>query len=153
MPTLYQVDDRNLLTGLLSGEGGFHGPAVVLDGLRAEHALAKPNGLPPSIAEIVAHICYWQEWFNSCAISGFTGVPEHAAEVGRPFPPTTGTFSGNDTSPRSTKPRESWPHRIRCRSRCSRQACRFRSWPRSLVVREFCTQPSTAAIIWGRSSR
>ena len=64
MPTLYQVDDRNLLTGLLSGEGGFHGPAVVLDGLSAEQALAKPNGLPYSIAEIVAHMCYWQEWLN-----------------------------------------------------------------------------------------
>lgn len=80
MPTLYQVDDRNLLTGLLSGEGGFHGPAVVLDGLSAEQALAKPNGLPHSIAEIVAHMCFWQEWFNHCAKSGFTGSPEHAAE-------------------------------------------------------------------------
>jgi uncharacterized damage-inducible protein DinB len=89
MPVLYQVDDRNLLTGLLSGEGGFHGPAVVLDGLSAEQALTKPNGLPHSIAEIVAHMCYWQEWFNHCAKSGFTGAPEHAAEGWPPVSPDT----------------------------------------------------------------
>jgi uncharacterized damage-inducible protein DinB len=80
METLYKVDDRSLLTDLLNGEGGFHGPAVVLDGLTAEQALAKPHGLPHSIAEIVAHMCYWQDWFNTCAVTGFNGVPEHAAE-------------------------------------------------------------------------
>lgn len=80
MNTLYRIDDRNLLTGLLSGEGGFHGPAIVLDGLSAEQALAKPSGLPHSIAEIVAHMCYWQDWFNACARNGFTGAPEHADE-------------------------------------------------------------------------
>ena len=80
MSTLYKVDDRSLLTGLLSGEGGFLGPAAVLDGLTAEQALAKPHGLPHSIAEIVAHMCYWQEWFNGCAVAGFTGIPEHAAD-------------------------------------------------------------------------
>jgi uncharacterized damage-inducible protein DinB len=74
------VDDRNLLTSMLDGEGGFHGPAAALDALTAEQALAKPHGLPHSIAEIVAHMCYWQEWFNACAVTGFTGAPEHAAE-------------------------------------------------------------------------
>ena len=66
--------------GLLSGEGGFHGSAVILEGITAEQALAKPHGLPHSIAEIVAHVCYWQEWFNDCARVGFTGIPEHSAE-------------------------------------------------------------------------
>src|SRR5262245_38451717 len=80
MSRLYKVDDRNLLTDLLSGGGGFHGPAVVLDGLTTEQALAKPHGLPHSIAEIVAHMCYWQDWFNGCAVTGFARVPEHAAE-------------------------------------------------------------------------
>jgi DinB superfamily len=46
----------------------------VLDGLTADQANAKPNGLPHSIAEIVAHICYWQKWFNDCAVAGFTGI-------------------------------------------------------------------------------
>jgi uncharacterized damage-inducible protein DinB len=80
---MHKIDDRSLLIGLLSGEGDFRGPAAVLDGLTAEQALAKPYSLPHSIAEIVAHMCYWQEWFNSCAVAGFTGIAEHAA-VGWP---------------------------------------------------------------------
>jgi uncharacterized damage-inducible protein DinB len=80
MSTLYKVDDPNLLTDLLSHGSGFHGPAVVLDGLTAEQALAKPHGLPHSIAEIVAHMCFWQDWFNGCASTGFSAPPEHAAE-------------------------------------------------------------------------
>jgi uncharacterized damage-inducible protein DinB len=80
MSALYQTGDRNLLTGLLNGETGFHSPAVVLDGLTPEQALAKPHGLPHSIAEIVAHMAYWQEWFNACARTGFTALPQHAAE-------------------------------------------------------------------------
>jgi uncharacterized damage-inducible protein DinB len=80
MDTLYQVNDRSFLIGLLSGDGGFQGPAAVLDGLTAEQALAKPYGLPHSIAEIVAHMAFWQEWFNDCARSDFAGLPEHAAE-------------------------------------------------------------------------
>ncbi|MBM3762592.1 MAG: DinB family protein [Acidobacteria bacterium] len=80
MSTLYQMEDRNLRIGLLSGEGGFHSPVVVLDGLSAEQAMAKPHGLPHSLAEIVAHMCFWQEWFNDCARSGFAGMAEHAAE-------------------------------------------------------------------------
>jgi|SRR5450755_1675069 hypothetical protein len=80
---MHKIDDRSLLIGLLSGEGDFRGPAAVLDGLTAEQALAKPHSLPHSIAEIVAHMCYWQEWFNSCAVDGFTGIAEHAS-VGWP---------------------------------------------------------------------
>ena len=54
--------------------------AAVLEGLSEEQAHAKPHGLPHSIAEIVGHMCYWQEWFNACALKGFTNIPEHAAE-------------------------------------------------------------------------
>jgi uncharacterized damage-inducible protein DinB len=89
MSTLYRVDDRGLLIGILDGESAFLGPAAVLDGLTAEQALAKPHGLPHSIAEIVAHICYWQEWFNGCAVKGFTGLAEHSAD-GWPVVPTDG---------------------------------------------------------------
>ena len=80
MSALYRIEDRDLLIGLLSGEGGFHGAAEVLDGLTADQALAKPHGLPHSVAEIVAHMCYWQEWFTSCAADGFVGMAEHASE-------------------------------------------------------------------------
>ena len=61
MGALYRIDDRDLLIGLLSGEGGFHGAAAVLEGLTDEQAVAKPPGLPHSAAELVAHKCYWQE--------------------------------------------------------------------------------------------
>jgi uncharacterized damage-inducible protein DinB len=80
MSTLYRVDDRRLLADLLGGANAFLGPSAVLDGLTAEQAQAKPHGLPHSIAELVAHMSYWQEWFNGCAAAGFTGMAEHAAE-------------------------------------------------------------------------
>jgi hypothetical protein len=80
MSTFYKVDDRALLTDLLSGTGSFLGPEAILDGLTAEQAFAKPHGLPHSIAEIVAHMSFWQEWFNGCAKSGFTGIAQHAVE-------------------------------------------------------------------------
>ena len=80
MTTVYRFDDPRLLASILNGEGTYLGPSAVLDGLSEEHVHAKPHGLPHSIAEIVAHMCYWQEWFNACAETGFTGVPEHAPE-------------------------------------------------------------------------
>ena len=80
MTALYRIDDPSVLLGALGGEGVYLGPAAVLDGLTVEQAHAKPSGLPHSIAEIVAHLCYWQEWFNGCAEAGFTGLPEHAAD-------------------------------------------------------------------------
>ena len=78
MPMLYKVDDKHLLIGLLDGGSDFLAPAAVLDGLNTEQAIAKPHDLPHSIAEIVAHMCYWQEWFNGCAAEGFTGIVRHA---------------------------------------------------------------------------
>ena len=74
MTTLYRADDPNLLTSVLSGEGVHLEPGAVLDGLTTDQAHAKPHGLPHSIAEIVAHMSYWQEWFNNCAVAGFTGI-------------------------------------------------------------------------------
>jgi uncharacterized damage-inducible protein DinB len=78
--TLYRADDPNLLTSVLSGEGIHLEPAAVLDGLAADQAHAKPHGLPHSIAEIVAHMCYWQEWINDCTSVGFSGIAEHAVD-------------------------------------------------------------------------
>jgi uncharacterized damage-inducible protein DinB len=89
MSTLHRINDRSLLTGILSGEGVFLEPAAVLDGLTAEQVLAKPHGLPHSIAEIVSHMCYWQEWVNCCVVVGFTAIAEHAADSW-PMVPTDG---------------------------------------------------------------
>jgi uncharacterized damage-inducible protein DinB len=80
MTTHYRVEDRSLLAAVFSGEGVHLAPDAILDGLTAEQAFAKPHNLPHSIAELVAHMCYWQEWFNRSAMEGFTGIAEHAAE-------------------------------------------------------------------------
>lgn len=87
MTTLYRADDPNLLTSALRGEGIHLDPGAILEGLTADQAHAKPHGLPHSIAEIVAHVCYWQEWFNECARVGFTGIAEHAADGWPPVLP------------------------------------------------------------------
>ena len=80
---LYRITDRDLLKSIASFQGGFQPPAVVLEGLTEEQATARPHGLPHSIAEIIAHMCYWQDLFNNAARQGFTGFPEHA-EYGWP---------------------------------------------------------------------
>jgi uncharacterized damage-inducible protein DinB len=80
MTPLYRADDPSLLTSVLNGEGIHLEPAAVLDGLTADQAHTKPHGLPHSIADIVAHMCYWQEWFNDCAVIGFTGIAKHAVD-------------------------------------------------------------------------
>jgi hypothetical protein len=76
----YRADDPNLLTGMLHGEGVHLDPASILDGLTADQARTKPHGLPHSVSEIVAHMCFWQEWFNDCAVHGFSGIAEHAVD-------------------------------------------------------------------------
>jgi len=78
--TLYKTSDRELLKSIAGVDTGFHKPEVVLDGLTDEQALMKPSGLPHSIADIVAHMWYWQEFFNRAAREGFSGFPEHADE-------------------------------------------------------------------------
>jgi uncharacterized damage-inducible protein DinB len=80
MTALYRIDDPNLLASVFDGESVHLSPGAVLDGLTADQAHARPYGLPHSIAEIVAHICYWQEWFNNCVAAGFNGIPEHAVD-------------------------------------------------------------------------
>jgi uncharacterized damage-inducible protein DinB len=89
MTALYRIADRNLLTSVLGGEGVFLGSVAIVDGLTADQAHAKPHGLPHSIAEIVAHMCYWQEWFNDAIVGGFTGIAEHASD-GWPAVPADG---------------------------------------------------------------
>src|SRR5262245_16549419 len=87
MTTLYKASDPRLLVSVLSGESVHLDPAAILDGLTVEHAHAKPYGLPHSIAELVAHIHYWQAWFNACATVGFTGIAAHAVDGWPAVPP------------------------------------------------------------------
>lgn len=78
MAELHRIDDRGLLELVAGVSVGFHSPEAVLEGLTGEQATAKPAGAPHSIAEIVAHMCFWQDCFNQIALNGFTGFPEHA---------------------------------------------------------------------------
>lgn len=77
---LYRISDRELLKSMAAFEAGFHAPAVVLEGLTEQQATAKPHRLPHSIAEIVSHMCYWQDFFNQIAEEGFRAFPQHAEE-------------------------------------------------------------------------
>ena len=72
MSALYRIGDRSLLASVLGGDSVYLGPAAIVDGLTDEQAHAKPHGLPHSIAEIVAHMCHWQEWYNDSIVNGFT---------------------------------------------------------------------------------
>ena len=78
MTSLYKSDDRTLLTSVLAGESVHLDPAAILDGLTDAQAQTKPYGLPYSIGDLVAHLCFWQEWFNDCLVHGFTGIPQHS---------------------------------------------------------------------------
>ena len=51
------------LTSLLRGAHAYLSPTAALEGLSAVHAASRPAGVPHSIAEIVAHMAFWQEWF------------------------------------------------------------------------------------------
>ena len=51
------------LTSLLRGAHAYLSPTAALEGLSAAHAASRPEGVPHSIAEIVAHMAFWQEWF------------------------------------------------------------------------------------------
>jgi hypothetical protein len=87
--SLYTVDDRDLLISVLTGESVHLEPGAILDGLTDTQAHTKPHGLPYSIADIVAHMCFWQEWFNACLVSGFSGIPTHSVD-GWPVTPEGG---------------------------------------------------------------
>jgi uncharacterized damage-inducible protein DinB len=80
MTILYRADDPDLLVSVLGGAQVHLDAAAILDGLTAEQAETKPNGLPYSIAELVSHLCFWQEWFNGCLVDGFTGIAQHSVD-------------------------------------------------------------------------
>lgn len=75
-----------LARDLLADTHGHIGPLPALEALDAALADQRPSGAPHSIAEIVAHMAFWQEWF--CARCDGTAAPlvEHAADG---WPPVT----------------------------------------------------------------
>lgn len=77
---LLQIEDRRLLKSMAAFRSGFQHPRMVLEGLTEAQAMAKPRGVPHSIADIVGHMWYWQEFFCNAAEGPWPGVPEHAAQ-------------------------------------------------------------------------
>ena len=58
----------------------FMPPARILDGLSTEDAERRPAQSPHSIAEVVAHMAFWQEWFGRRAGGEGDPMARHAAD-------------------------------------------------------------------------
>lgn len=73
---LGRVNPRELLIDTLD----FLSPPSILEGLTAEQAETRPPGVPHSIAELVAHMTHWQEWFLQRTAGTPVPAAAHAAE-------------------------------------------------------------------------
>ncbi len=51
-----------------------------LEGLSAREALMVPDGLPHSVAQVLAHVDYWQAWLLARLRGEPNAWPEHAAQ-------------------------------------------------------------------------
>jgi uncharacterized damage-inducible protein DinB len=67
------------LKSLLRGAHAYLSPAAALAGLSAADAASRPPNVPHSIAEIVAHMAFWQEWFLDRCDSKAAPSPATAA--------------------------------------------------------------------------
>jgi uncharacterized damage-inducible protein DinB len=56
----FTVSSTEAIAGLIEGRSSFEPPSRVLDGLSSDQAAAKLDGWPHSIAELVAHMLFWQ---------------------------------------------------------------------------------------------
>jgi uncharacterized damage-inducible protein DinB len=82
---------KYLLTGappesteaLIEGWGEFTPASDALDGLTADQAMAKPEQVPHSIVEIVAHLLFWQKRLLK-AFNGKSAGSIESAAVGWP---------------------------------------------------------------------
>jgi uncharacterized damage-inducible protein DinB len=71
--TLRDMDPRPLLIDTVA----FLSPGAALDGLAADVAGRRVTGTTHSIAEVVAHLAFWQDWF--CGRCDGTGGPMPAS--------------------------------------------------------------------------
>jgi uncharacterized damage-inducible protein DinB len=72
---------------LLADTTAYLSPRLVLDGLPADLADRRPPGAPHSIAEIVAHMAFWQAWFHG-RCDGTAGPMPASAAIGWVVPRT-----------------------------------------------------------------
>ena len=75
------MDPRPLLIDTLP----FLGPGPSLDGLTPELADRRVPGAPHTIAEIVTHLAFWQDWFAG-RCDGTGGPMPQSAAIGWPAP-------------------------------------------------------------------
>lgn len=71
---------------LLDGDGQFHAPARLLSDMSEEQAMAVPPGSPYSIAQVVAHLHFWQQRQKARA-QGQTLSPVEDLEITFAAPP------------------------------------------------------------------
>ena len=62
-------------------------PGKIIEGLSVDVAERQHAGLSHSIAEIVAHLAYWQDWFNDRCVGRATPMPGAAASGWPQVPP------------------------------------------------------------------
>ena len=101
------MDARSLLIDITP----FLSPRPALDGLAAELADRRVDGAPHTIAEIVAHLVFWQGWFAG-RCDGSSGPMPRAAAIGWPTP-----APGRWNSVRCAVPRRARPPRRARRGR------------------------------------
>jgi uncharacterized damage-inducible protein DinB len=65
---------------LLIDTTAFMPPGRTLEGLSAEDAERRPASAPHSVAEVVAHMAFWQEWFAQRAQGVGEPMAAHAEE-------------------------------------------------------------------------
>ncbi len=68
------------LERLLDEGSAFVPPSRALEGLSAEFACQRVEAAPHTVAEIVAHLVFWQRYTLALARSEQASVPEHAAD-------------------------------------------------------------------------
>jgi uncharacterized damage-inducible protein DinB len=86
------MEETHLLAGpppaslkrLLRGIGVFTSPRRTISGLTGEQALVVPQGAPHSIAQVLAHMRFWQDWMLTTAESGRMQPFPERADTGWP---------------------------------------------------------------------
>lgn len=76
-----QLAFARLLPKLFRGGQAFVGVEATLSGLSGAQAVTRPTGLPHSVAELVAHINWWNRWMLDIIEGQATPYPRHADET------------------------------------------------------------------------
>lgn len=66
----------DFLVFLLEGSRAFVNPKELLEDIDAEHATRAVTGCNHTIAEVMAHLGYWQDWFYQGAMGNLQPYPQ-----------------------------------------------------------------------------